>query len=398
MAEAAPLPLTGIRVLDLTTTLAGPYASQTLGDLGADVIKIEAPGGDGIRNAGPGRNPDMAGVFLGLNRNKRSLVLDLKKEPARDALWRLIDGADVFLHAIRPQKIAALGFSPEAVMERNPKIVYAALLGYREDGPYGGRPAYDDVVQGESGVGATFDARDGTPALVPSSFVDKNVGLMTSNGVLAALLQRQRTGRGVQVETAMFEGMVAYNMIEHLYGETFTPAEGPAGYARAVSPYRRPHRTRDGHLCMLPYTDKQWRAFWELAGKPELAEDPRFATMNARSHNIDSLYETAGALLAERDTDDWLGRMAKADVPAGRVNGFEDLFTDPHLNAVGFFRDYDHPSEGRIKSPETPYRIDGRSLPIRKPHPRLGEHSREALAEAGFSEDEIAAIIGPAEN
>ncbi|MDD9876136.1 MAG: CoA transferase [Magnetovibrio sp.] len=396
MAEVPELPLSGLRVLDLTTTLAGPYASQILGDFGADVIKIEAPGGDGIRDAGPARNPGMSAVFLGLNRNKRSVELDLKSKPARQALWRLVDGADVFLHAIRPQKIAALSFSPDAVMARKPDIVYGALHGYREDGPYGGRPAYDDVVQGEAGITATFAARDGAPAMVPSSFVDKSTGLITANGLLAAVVRRLRTGRGVYLEVGMLEAMVAYNLVEHLYGRTFVPAEGSAGYERAVSPYRRPHATKDGHLCMLPYTDKQWRSFWAVAGKPELADDPRYATMKARSRNIDDLYRTAGEMLAGRTTADWLAAFGAADIPAGRVNDFDDLFVDPHLRAIDFFRTYDHPSEGPIVTPDTPYRVDGKSLPVHRPHPKLGEHTREVLSEAGLSDAEIDAIIQPA--
>ncbi len=392
MTEAFDLPLTGIRVLDLTTTLAGPYASQILGDFGADVIKIEAPGGDAIRGAGPARNPDMAALFMGCNRNKRSLVLDLKTAPAKAALWRLIDGADVFLHAIRPQKIKALGFDPAAVMARNPNLVYAALHGYREDGPYGGRPAYDDVIQGEAGITGTFAARDGKPAMMPSSFVDKSVGLMTANGVLAAVIQRLRTDRGVYLETGMFEGMVAYNLVEHMYGRTFVPAEGPAGYARVLSQHRRPHKTRDGHICMLPYTDAQWRRFWELAGMPEITDDPRFATMGARAANIDALYETAGSILTERDTEEWLKLLGKIDIPSGRANSLDDLFEDPHLQAIDFFRTVEHPSEGPLIAPDTPYRLHGQSLPLRQPVPRLGEHSRDILAEAGYSDADIDAI------
>jgi len=393
MVETQGLPLDGIRVLDLTTTLAGPYASQILGDFGADVIKIEAPGGDGVRHAGPTRNPGMSAVFLGINRNKRSLELDLKTEAAREALWRLIDGADVFLHAIRPQKIRALGFAPEAVMERNADIVYAALHGYLESGPYGGRPAYDDVVQGEAAITATYAARDGAPALSASAVVDKSTGLITANGVLAAVIQRLRTGRGLYVEIGMLEGMVAYNLVEHLYGKIFVPGEGDVGYARIISPYRRPHATEDGHICMLPYTDNQWRRFWSVAGRPELADDPRFETMKGRSHNIDALYGMAGELLVSQTSAEWLDILAAADIPAGRVNDFEDLFADPHLRAIDFFRSYDHPSEGPLLAPDTAYRIDGKPLPVRRPQPRLGEHNREILAEAGFTQAEIDTII-----
>jgi len=389
MDEAPSLPLDGVRILDLTTTLAGPYATQILGDFGADVIKIEAPKGDTVRDVGPQRSDGLAALFMGCNRNKRSIVLDLKTERAKEALWRLIDSAAVFLHGIRPQKIQALGFDPASVMKHNPKIVYAALLGYREDGPYGGRPAYDDVIQGEAGIPGLFERRDGIPAMVPSSFVDKNVGLMTASGILAAFIQQLRTKKGVYIETSMFEGMVSYNLVEHLYGRTFVPKEGPAGYARVLSKHRRPHRTRDGYLCMLPYTDTQWRRFWDLAGLPKLCDDPRFKSMGARIANTDALYAAAAAALAERDTDNWLRLLRNAEIPSGRANSLEDLFDDPHLKATGFFREVAHPIDGPLITPDTPYRLNGKSLPLRRHAPKLGEHTHDILAEAGYSEDDI---------
>lgn len=383
------LPLSGMRVIDLTTTLAGPLSTQILGDFGADVIKIEAPGGDGIRHAGPARNERMSAVFLNLNRNKRSVELDLKSEKARETLWRLIDTADVFLHSIRPQKIVKLGFAAPEVMARNNRLVYAALHGYFQDGPYGGRPAYDDVIQGEAGIASTFQLRDGEPAFVPSSFVDKNTGMNMAMGVLAALLQRERTGRGAFLEVGMFEGMVGYNLIEHLYGRTFVPAKGPAGYSRAISKYRRPHRTKDSYICMLPYTDSQWRRFWHLAGRPELADDQRFEKMNARSKNSDELYELAGNLLREKESDEWLKLLRQAEIPVGQVNDIDELFNDFHLQQIGFFRHYEHPTEGELLAPETAFRINHQSLPLRRHPPALGEHNNEILAEIGCSAAEI---------
>ena len=393
MASSLTLPLDGIRVIDMTTTLAGPYGSQILGDFGADVIKIEAPGGDAIRNAGPQRHQGMAATFMGCNRNKRSVVLDLKTAAGKDALWMLLDTAQVFLHAIRPQKMTALGFDAASVMQRRPDIVYAALHGYHEHGPYGGRPAYDDVIQGEAAITDTFTLRDGKPAMVPSSFADKNTGLITANGVLAAIIQNLRTQEGVYLEIGMFEGIVAYNLVEHLYGRMFVPAEGDAGYARVVSEHRRPHATRDGHLCMLPYTDPQWRKFWAMAGRPELADDPRFVTMQARSKNIDALYETAADCLKARGSAEWLALLAEAEIPAGPANRLDDLFTDPHLQAIGFFREHNHPSEGELIAPDTPYRLNGQSLPVRQPAPRLGEHTREILSEAGYDDDAINTLM-----
>ena len=392
MASSPTLPLDGIRIIDMTTTLAGPYGSQILGDFGADVIKIEAPGGDAIRNAGPQRHQGMAATFMGCNRNKRSAVLDLTTSTGKDALWKLLDTSQVFLHAIRPQKIRALGFDAASVMERRPDIVYAALHGYHEHGPYGGRPAYDDVIQGEAAITDTFTLRDGNPAMVPSSFVDKNTGLITANGVLAAIIQNLRTHEGVYLEIGMFEGIVSYNLVEHLYGRMFVPAEGDAGYARVVSEYRRPHATRDGHLCMLPYTDSQWQKFWAIAGRPELANDARFVTMQARSQNIDALYGTAANCLKARGSAEWLELLAEAEIPAGPANCLDDLFTDPHLQAIGFFREHHHPSEGALIVPDTPYRLNGQSLPVRQPAPRLGEHTREILRAAGYDDDAINTI------
>ena len=393
MAETLQLPLSGLRVLDLTTIIFGPYTTQMLGDFGAEVIKVEAPGGDTTRVIGPTRSPNMSSLFLGSNRNKKSIVLDLKRAPAKAALWRLIEGADLFVHNIRPQKIAGLGFDPDSVLARNPGIVYGGLHGYREDGPYGGQPAYDDVIQGQSGLAGTFQARDGAPLLIPTVAADKTAALLASTGLMAAVVQRLRSGRGLYLETAMFEGLVGYTLVEHQQGLIFRPPVDGPGYARALSHERRPHRTRDGYLCMLPYTDKQWRSFWALAGRPELADDRRFAHVAERSRNIDALYDLAGSALGARDTSEWLALLRAAEIPAGPVNRLEDLQADPHLQAIGFFRPMTHPSEGEIEVPDTAFRLDRRSLPVREPAPRLGQHGPEILREAGFSEAEIEEIL-----
>jgi crotonobetainyl-CoA:carnitine CoA-transferase CaiB-like acyl-CoA transferase len=230
--------------------------------------------------------------------------------------------------------------------------------------------------------------------LVPSAIADKNAALIASSGLVAAYVQRLRTGKGLYVECSMFEGLVSYNLVENQYGGIFSPHEGEAGYPRTLSPHRRPHQTLDGHLCMLAFTDLQWRAFWKLAGTPEAADDPRFATMPERNRNIGALYEAASKIIATRGTAEWLELFEKADIPAGPINGLADLRHDPHLNAIGFFRPFDHPTEGRMEIPDTPYRFDGQSLPVRRGQPCLGEHSREVLAEVGMSEDDIDAALG----
>ncbi|MGI9420787.1 MAG: CaiB/BaiF CoA transferase family protein [Geminicoccaceae bacterium] len=394
MLTGQPLPLSGLRVLDLTTVIAGPYTTQMLGDFGADVIKIEPPGGDMTRDIGIARNEKMTALFLGANRNKRSVMLDLKRDAARRALWRLIEGADMLIHNVRPQKVAKLGFDPDSVLKRNGKIVYGALLGYREDGPYGGMPAYDDVIQGQSGLAGTFQARDGEPVLMPTIVADKTAALLAASGLLAGVIQRLATGRGVYVETSMFEGLVGYTLLEHLDGAIFYPPLSGPGYPRALSPERRPHRTADGFLCLLAYTDEQWRRFWTLINAVEHARDPRFASVSARADNIDALYKIAGEALGRETTEAWLARLRKAEIPAGPVNRLEDLRQDPQLLANDFFRPFVHPSEGDLEIPDTAFRFDREPLPVRQAQPRLGEHGRDVLEEAGLSDGEIKDALG----
>lgn len=391
------LPLSGIRVLDLTTVIFGPYAGQILGDFGADVIKVEAPGGDQTRAVGAAREEGMGALFLGCNRNKRSIVLDLKRKNHADALWKLIEGADVLMHNIRPQKFKALGFDPDTVLTRKPSLVYAGLHGYWEEGPYGGMPAYDDVVQAQSGFAGAFIERDGEPMLAPSVIADKASGLMAANGILAALMRRARTGKGGYVEMGMLEGLTGFNLVEHLQGLAFDPPEGPPGYRRALSPGRRPHRTKDGYICILAYTDKQWHSFWDVVGRGDLKGDPRFATMGSRAKHIDALYDEAGASLEEKTSAEWLDLLRKGEIPCGPVNRLGDLPDEPHLKSIGFFRPFDHPSQGAMQVPETPYKFDRESLPVRHHHPRLNEQGADILREAGLSENEITDIIGFAE-
>lgn len=387
------LTLSGIRVLDITTVVYGPYATQLLGDFGADVIKIEKPGGDQTRVVGPKHNPDMGALYLGLNRNKRSIVLDLKRESARQALWRLIESADMLVHNMRPKKMAALGFDPDSVLAARPDIIYGGLHGFRDGGPYGGRPAYDDVIQAESGIAGTFTARDGAPVLVPTIVADKTAALLASNGLLAALFQRSRTGKGVYVETAMFEALVGFTLVEHHLGAMFSPPEGPPGYNRVLTRERKPYKTSDGYICMLPYTDKQFDSFWALVDRPDHAADPRFATMAERAHHIDEVYAIAGGLLAERTSAEWLELLLQAEIPCGSFNRLEDLRDHVQLAETGFFRPYEHPSEGAMELPDTAYRFDGKPLDVHRHAPGLGEHGREVLQEAGFSDAEMDEIL-----
>ncbi|MEW6125169.1 MAG: CoA transferase [Pseudomonadota bacterium] len=394
--RAASLPLSGIRVLDLTAVVMGPYAGQMLGDLGADVIKVEPPEGDSTRQTGPAAEGGMAALFLGVNRNKRSIVLNLKRPEARAALLALVDGADVFMHSMRPQKLAALGITPEALLARNPRLVYAGLHGFGIDGPYGGRPAYDDTVQGMSGLAAITQAQTGEARYFPTIAADKTSGLFAVNGIMAALLRRERTGQGGFVEIPMFESMVAFNLVEHFYGHHFDPPRGGLGYPRVLAEWRRPYRTLDGHICMMPYTNQHWRAFFAEVGQPELADDPRFADIAARTRNIEALYEVAGRHMAERTTAAWVEASARLQIPSAPMASLDEVVADEHLRATGFFATREDPAMGTLRFPGVPLKFDGARPDIALP-PRLGEHTRAVLAEAGLSPDEIDALLSASE-
>lgn len=382
-------PLAGIKVIDMTSVVSGPYATQILGDLGADIIKVESPEGDATRYAGPSRNPYMAALFMGANRNKRSIVLDLKQETGRKLLFRLLETADILVHNVRPQKLEKLGLGPQALMARFPRLIYAGIHGWREDGPYGGRPAYDDIIQGMSGVASLFERISGEPGYAPTILADKTCGLMAAQAITAALYQREKSGRGQVVEIPMFETMVSFLMIEHLSGRTFNPALGETGYSRLLAPWRKPYKTADGWICMLAYTDTQWRRFFSIVGKPELVDDPRFATMAARSRNINRLYEFAGEELAKRPTMEWLALFDDNEIPAGPVQSIEEVLEDSHLNAIRFFREEQHPTEGSIVVPDIPVQFSDTPAAIRMLQPRFGEHGREILLEAGMPLAEI---------
>jgi crotonobetainyl-CoA:carnitine CoA-transferase CaiB-like acyl-CoA transferase len=382
-------PLAGVRVIDLTSVVLGPYATQLLGDLGADIIKVEAPDGDTTRHTGPRRNPGMAAMFMGVNRNKRSIVLDLKQTAARDALLRLVDTADVFVHNIRPHKLEKLGLGHADLLARCPRLIYAGLHGWREDGPYSGRPAYDDIMQGLCGVAALMDQLTGEPRYAPTILADKTCGLVGSQAIIAALYHREKTGRGQFVEIPMFETMVAFLMVEHLNGRSFVPEQGPAGYERVLVPWRRPYQTADGYVCMLAYTDAQWRRFWEAVGKPEMMSDPRFVDLAARSRHYADVYRLAGEQMVGRRTVEWIALLDTLEIPAGPVNSLDAVIDDSHLAAIGFFRRMRHPTEGELMMPDVPVQFAQSPAGIDRLPPRLGEHGREILEELGMSAREI---------
>ena len=384
-----PGPLVGVRVLDVTTVVLGPWAAQTLGDMGADVIKVEPPEGDTTRRLGPARHPGMGAFYLACNRNKRSLVLDLKQTAGRAALLRLAATADVILHNFRPGPAARLGLEYEPFRAVNPRLVYCATYGFRARGPYGTKPAYDDVIQAAAGLASLQTALVGEPRYMPTIVADKTSSLAVLSAVLSALFHRERTGEGQAIEVPMFETVVAYVMVEHLYGETFVPPIETAGYKRILNRWRRPFRTTDGYLAVVPYTDADWRAFFALAGRADLLADPRFRTLESRLANIEALYEELAKIIAGRSSAEWLEALDRASVPAMVVNTLETLLVDPQLEATGFWKIVEHPTEGTLRVPDIPTTYSRTPAEIRRLPPRLGEHSREVLREAGFSEAEV---------
>jgi crotonobetainyl-CoA:carnitine CoA-transferase CaiB-like acyl-CoA transferase len=390
--SAAQGPLAGYRVIDLTSVIAGPYATQIIADLGADVIKIEGLEGDLMRGAGPtSAHRDMAPIYLNLNRNKRSLALDLKRESARAALGKLIASAEVFVTNVRPQGLARLGFDYEGVRALRADVVYVHIVGFGAGGPYAGRQAYDDLVQAASGVADLLPKteRGGPPRFLPSLFADKATGLHAVYGLLAALLQRERTGQGQFVEVPMFESVASFNLVEHLYGHVHSPPLGQWGYTRVLTPNRRPFPTKDGFIAIMPYTDKQWPRFFEVAGRPELWASWRNSSMQDRTARIDELYATVGQLTQARTSAEWMALLDENDIPCMRVNQLDDLPSDPHLAQVGFFEQREHPSEGGYTSLRHPVRFSAADTPFRHHPPRLGADGRALLAEVGIGDAEF---------
>jgi crotonobetainyl-CoA:carnitine CoA-transferase CaiB-like acyl-CoA transferase len=386
-------PLAGVRVLDLTTIILGPYATQMLGDLGADVIKIEAPhAGDLMRHMGPGRNPGMSGIFLNINRNKRGVVLDLKLQPAKQVLRRLIADADVFFHNMRPQAIARLGFDYKNVAALKSDIIYCGAYGYSAKGPYASRPAYDDLIQGVSGLAALGADSDGAPRYAPTVISDKLVGLMSNQAILAALFHRANSGQGQEIEVPMFESVASFLLAEHIGGRAFEPPLAGAGNSRVLSAHRKPVKAKDGYLCILPYTDANWIAFFEISGHPQLASDQRFAKYTERMQNIDALYELMGEAAAQKTVAQWSELCEARQIPWAPVNSLDDLFDDEHLRSVDFFARTSHPSEGDTVLAKLPLNFSATPTSIHRHAPRPGEHNEEVLRELGFSDDELHAL------
>lgn len=386
-------PLDGVKILELTAVVLGPWACQILADMGAEVIKIEPPYGDSNRSLGASRNPKMAALYLTCNRNKRSLVLDLKQPEAREVVLKIARDVDVVIHNNRPQVMTKLGLEYKDFKAVNDRIIYCGTYGYGKAGPYGEKGALDDSIQSISGIAWLTNMVLGEPRYLPTIVCDKTTALNVVYAVTAALYSREKTGKGQEIEVPMFESMVYYNMAEHLWGQAFEPPIGKAGYTRLMSHHRKPYKTKDGYIAILPYLDAHWQKFCELAGRADLLTDKRFTTLADRVANIDDTYEETAKTMVHRTTQEWLDIFGKTSVPTNAVNTLDGLIDDPHLKAVGFWQEVDHPTEGRLRMTRFPVNFSATPVENRRHQPQLGEHSTEILKEAGLSDDEIAALL-----
>ena len=391
MSKPATGPLAGLKIIDLSSVVLGPLATQILGDYGADVIKIESFEGDLIRTNGVSKNPGMSSIYLAINRNKRSLVVDLKKPEGKDIVRKLLRDADALVHNMRVEAITRLGFGYDAVAAIKPDIVYCVATGFGQDGPDRARPAFDDVIQAGSGLVALSETYADRPDFMATLVADKTVGMALVNAVLAALLHRARTGEGQHVEVPMLETMAAFVMAEHMGGLCFEPALGPAGYQRILKNGRRPMQTKDGWLVVLPYTGEHWAAFLADVGRDDLVAIA--SDRHARAKHIHELYGVMTTAMVARTSAEWMATCDRLDIPATPVYGLDELPQHPHLKSVDFFTERDHPSEGRIRETRPPTKFAKTPATLGRPAPGFGEHTRDILAEAGFAKSEIAAFI-----
>lgn len=388
-------PLAGVRVLDLTSVVMGPYATQILGDLGADIIKLEAPTGDTTRKITPMRNADMGYMFLNLNRNKRSVVLDLKRPEGLEAFFAIVRSVDALICNVRPRALARLGITQERLAQENPRLISLSLVGFGQGGPYAEHPVYEDLIQGLTAIPSMLLAAGADrPRYLPYAFSDRSVGLHACVILLSALHARAQSGQGQHIELPMFETMAQGVIGEHMGGATFDPPNGPVGYLRSMSPNRRPYATKDGYICLIIYTDRHWRAFLELVGKGDMMDsDPRLRDIGRRTQHSDALYQLIEQEMGARSTQEWLDILHHADVPASPLHTLDSLLEDPHLQATGFLKTVEHPTEGRLRQP-APLGAWSRTPPtVRRQAPRLGEHTREVLEQAGLPADVIDQVL-----
>jgi len=387
------LPLEGVRVLDLTAIVLGPLATLCLADLGADVVKLEGPGGDGIRNSGTVPVAGMGSIYLALNRNKRALALDLKRPEAQGVLRRLAQWADVVVHNMRPASARAMGLDGDTLSGINPRLIHCSASGFAEGSARADDPAVDDVIQADAGLADLFARTGDAPRYAPAILADKICGLVMCQAILAGLLRRERTGQGMAVNIPMAETMTAFNLIEHMGAASFPADPGPTGYGRLMTPHRKPIATRDGHIAMTPYTRRDWQGFLRAAGHPDLADSEQVTDPVRRNAEIGALYARLAEILATRDTADWLKIARTVGIPAAAVRSLDEALADPSVNARGHVVAYDHPDLGPVRGPGPLIRITGEDPVPPRPAPRLGADTSEVLAELGYRTDEVGALL-----
>jgi crotonobetainyl-CoA:carnitine CoA-transferase CaiB-like acyl-CoA transferase len=387
-------PLAGLRVLDLTAVVVGPAATWRLGQYGAEIIKVENPEGDLMRGLG-GLSPtgQHAGAYLHLNRGKRNICLNLKSPGAGEVMQRLIGWADVIVANMRPKALVKLGLDAETIRAKHPDKIYCLLTGYGSEGPYGGFPTYDSVVQGAVGLPGLVMARDGAPRYVPLLICDHVVGEIAAGAIMAAVLNHHRTGSGVTLEVPMFETMATMVLQEHLAAQSFHPPAGPYGDQRLLSPHNQPIKTKDGFIAVTINTDQQVQAFLKATGRGDLVADPRFSSVAARAVHVAEWFEIRGAPLDDKTTDDWLKAFRAADLAAMPIHTIETLSQDPHLTSVSLMTEEDHPTEGRTTVLRSSILADGASLSPRGPSAPRGWDTVRVLEELGFSESAVQALL-----
>ncbi|MBT3658691.1 MAG: CoA transferase [Rhodospirillaceae bacterium] len=381
-------PLTGLRVIDLTSVIFGPMATSMLAELGADVIKVEPPSGDIMRHVEPIRSPGMSAIYMNANRGKRSVVIDLKKPSGREALLRLAETADVFVHSMRNSAATRLGITYDDIRGLNPALIYCFACGFGSTGPYAELPAYDDIIQAACGLASLAGAADGEPRLVRSIMADKTAGLYLSNAIMTALLARHNTGLGQYVEVPMFECLSAFILTEHLAGASFDPVIDGPGYKRVLSMSRRAHPTKDSFIAVLPYTSAHWQRFLKLIGHDDLASAEWVSDVTQRSARFEELYDLIADVTPTRTTDEWIEALRRIDIPAMPVNQLDDLLRDPQLAASGLFETYEHPTEGTLHGVTSPIKFSDMD---RVPGfaPALGADTRDVLSEIGYNNEAI---------